>query len=324
MLDIAGFSLCVVAQAGRLEAEALILAASLCRAGWGARLHVAEPRRGPLWPAEPGLSPEGRAYLLDCGAQILPLDARVFGAAYPQGNKIEALSLMPEGRPFLFLDTDTLIVGRPGPMPPAPPAASLRRTNSWPRRRPGGPGRAAIWRALYRRFGLDPRTAQDRRFPAGDWRRWPYYNAGWILGPCPRRFAQLYLHIARTIRDDPPPELAGQKLHPWLDQIALPLVIHALGGSPAQVPDAGLDGAATRHYRALPLLYATESDQVLALFEEIVAEPRLRALLARHEPFRRMVMEGEGARARAMFDRGALPPEAEIRRRLKAAGLFLR
>jgi hypothetical protein len=34
-----------------------------------------------------------------------------FGEYYPYGNKIEALSVLPEGEPFVFFDTDTLITG---------------------------------------------------------------------------------------------------------------------------------------------------------------------------------------------------------------------
>ena len=34
-----------------------------------------------------------------------------FGEYYPYGNKIEARSVLPEGEPFLFFDTDTLITG---------------------------------------------------------------------------------------------------------------------------------------------------------------------------------------------------------------------
>ena len=64
--------------------------------------------------------------------------------------------------------------------------------------------------------------------------------------------------------DAPLPELAAQELYPWLDQIALPLVIHSFGGGRPGPELAPLDGAATCHYRALPLLYATAPDATIA------------------------------------------------------------
>ena len=68
------------------------------------------------------------------------------------------------------------------------------------------------------------------------------------------------MHYAHSIRWDTPDELASQSLDPWLDQVALPLVIHSYGGGRPGPELAGLDGAITTHYRALPLLYARESD----------------------------------------------------------------
>ncbi len=81
------------------------------------------------------LSDPCRQLLTDFGAMIVPFTARHFGASYPQGNKIEALSVLPAGKPFLFLDTDTLITG---PLDRvrfdfARPSASMRREGTWPK-----------------------------------------------------------------------------------------------------------------------------------------------------------------------------------------------
>ncbi|MEM8742828.1 MAG: hypothetical protein AAGE13_15210, partial [Pseudomonadota bacterium] len=190
---------------------------------------------------------------------------------------------------------------------------------------PDGPSRAEIWRALYERFGLDMDAAIDPGRDAGDWQRYPYYNAGWFFGPCPRQFGALFLRIARGIRDAPPEALAGQSLTPWLDQIALPLVIHALGGGPWAVPPNDLDGRVTLHYRLLALLYATASDETVAFLERLAAEPDVAPLLARYPAFRRYLYEGWGARCRTLFDRDALPThERDIRRRIRDAGLWCR
>ena len=95
---------------------------------------------------------------------------------------------------------------------------------------------------------LDPSQPHDY------WQRYLYFNAGWFFHQSPKVFGEHFLSYARSIRDNIPPALAAQSLDPWLDQIALPLVIHALGGGRPGPELAGLDGDITCHYRNLPLL----------------------------------------------------------------------
>lgn len=318
-----------VIQSGRLQYEAILLAASLHRATpAGVRLFLAEPQPGPLWPEDPRLAcPDTRALLEGLGATFLPFENRQFGAAYPYGNKIEALAAMPEGEPFLFLDTDTLILGDLATVPFDfdRPTASLRREGSWPVIELYGPGYLAIWKSLYDRFGLDFESSLDPAWPADHWRHYLYFNAGYFFYRCPRAFGSRLLDYALSIRNDPPPELACQPLDPWLDQIALPLAIHALGGGRDTLPPGLMDGTITCHWRALPLLYAREPDATVALLEEIAAPNRLKKLLKPHDPFRKLLYQGKGRRVRAMFDRDALPrPEARLRRMLKNRNLWLR
>ncbi len=323
------FNILAVAQAGRLQYEIVLLAASLRRAApqFAGSLFVAEPRPGPLWPSDPRLPEVTRAVLADLGAVLLPFENRHFGASYPHGNKIEALAALPEGEPFLFLDSDTLVLGDicAVPFDFSRPTASMRREGTWPRARPDGPGLAAVWGALYRRFGLDFAASQDARFEAEDWRRYLYFNAGWFLGADPAAFGARFAEISVSIRDDPPAELEGQRLDPWLDQIALPLVVHSLGGGRPGPELAGMDGAVTCHWRLLPLLYAREGERAVAMLESLARDSQLAAALAGWEALERMVAGREGARARALFDRGRLPPdEREIRQRLRGEGLWLR
>jgi hypothetical protein len=257
------------------------------------------------------------------GAEIAPFESRLFGAAYPHGNKIEGLAVLPPG-PFLFLDTDTLVTGRLSQVPFdfARPTASLRRSDTWPR--PGVFSRAEIWGAMYRAFGLDFAASQDPAFAEGDWRRYLYFNAGWFCGADPVAFGQRFAGFAAAIRGGLAPELAGQSLDPWLDQAALPLVIHALGGGRPGAELAGLDGDVTCHWRLLPLLYAREPDAAVAMLERVARDPALKPALRAHAPLRRFVYQRHGARVRAMFDRAALPEEAALRKALKAAGLWER
>ncbi|SFQ97550.1 hypothetical protein [Poseidonocella sedimentorum] len=327
---MAAFNILIVAQAGRLQYEAALFAASL-RArspGFTGRLIVAVPRAGPLWPKDPGLSdPEVSALLTRLGGEITGFDAHVFGASYPQGNKIEALGALPARAPFVFFDSDTLILDELADIPFdfGRPSASLRVEGTWPQPALYGPGYAEIWRALYERFGLDFESSLDLSQPDEHWRRYLYFNAGVFYGRCPQEFGARFLDYARSIRDDPPEELACQSLDPWLDQIALPLVIHGLGGGRAALPEGWIDGRSTCHYRMLPLLYAREADRVVEVLEEVAAPNRIKKVLKGWEPMKRMVYQGRGRKARALFDRDALPrKEQAIRNRLRREGFWMR
>jgi hypothetical protein len=322
------FNLLAIAQAGRLEHEVILLAASLRLSdpGFTGSLFIAEPQPGPKWRDDPRISPRGRKALTALGATILPFETRAFGSDYPHGNKIEALQALPDA-PFLFLDTDTLITG---PLSAVPfdftrPSASMKRENTWPKVELYGPSATQTWRALYDRFGLDFETSLDRTHPEDYWQRFLYFNAGWFFHESPRAFGNRFLAWATAIRDAPPEELVCQEIYPWLDQITLPLVIHSFGGTR---PGPGLDpmdGSATCHYRTLPLLYARDSDRAVAVLKTVAADPDLRPVLRHWGAFKRMVIEGEGAKARALFDRANLPRrEQMIRNTLKREGLWAR
>ncbi len=322
------FSILAVGQSGRLEYEAILLAASLRHAdpGFSGRLFIAEPQPGGKWPNDPRMAPQTRALLKDLGAEILPFEARVFGQDYPHGNKIEVLAELPEG-PFLFLDTDTLVTG---PLSAIPfdfsrPSASMRRENTWPKVELYGPTLTETWKALYDRFGLDFDSSLDRSQPEDYWQRCLYFNAGWFFHESPRAFGNRFLAWAKEIRGNPPPELVCQELFPWLDQIALPLVIHSFGGGRPGPELAALDGAATCHYRTLPLLYARESDRAVEVLETVAKDKALRPTLRDWAPVKTMVYQNKGRKARALFDRERLPHrEQVIRNTLKREGLWLR
>lgn len=326
----APFNILIVGQAGRLQYEAVLFAASLrrCSPGFSGRLFVAVPQAGPLWDRDPGIrNPHVLAALEELGAQILPFESQVFGGAYPYGNKIEALQAMPEGVPFVFFDTDTLITGELAEVPFdfARPAASLRVEGSWPKPTLYGPGYGGIWKSLYDRFGLDFASSLDLAQPDEFWKRYLYFNAGFFYGACPRAFGARFLEYAQSVRDDPPAELTGQALDPWLDQIVLPLVIHSFGGGRDSLPAGLLDGEVSCHYRLFPLLYARESDRVVALLHEIAAPNRVKKVLKEYEPIKRMVYQGRGEKVRALFDRSNLPRrEQAIRNRIKSEGFWMR
>ncbi|WP_306005100.1 hypothetical protein [Aquicoccus porphyridii] len=324
------FNVMVVGQNGRLQYEALLFAASLRRftPDFRGRLFIAEPQPGPAWQKDPRIGNGDVLALLDeLEVEILPFENNYFGESYPYGNKIEALAALPEGEPFVFFDTDTLITGdlMQVPFDFGRPTASLRREGTWPQIELYGPGYGRIWKSLYDKFGLDFESSLDLSQPDEYWRRYLYFNAGFFFYECPRRFGETFLSYALAIRDDPPPELIGQVMDPWLDQVALPLVIHGLGGGRDALPDGYLDGTVSCHYRLFPMLYAREADHVVAALEEVAAPNRIKKVLKQYDPIKRMVYQNRGPKARALFDQNDLPRrEQAIRNRLRREGFWMR
>lgn len=323
------FDIVVVGQQGRLQYECLLLAASL-RANaptFAGTLYVAEPQAGPLWPKDPSMPGDIKGALEDMGAVILPFENTTFGASYPHGNKIEALCAMPAGRNFLFLDSDTLILGDIGTLTTdfTRPSASMRRTGTWPEEELYWPGYTAVWKSLYDRYGLDFESTLDLSQPDEYWERYLYFNAGWVSGHDAPAFGQRWLDWAADIHDDRPDELVLQSFDPWLDQVALPLVIHSFGGGRPGDDLAGLDGDLTCHYRLLPLLYAREDDRVVEVLEQVSAPNKLKKWLKQYDPFKRMIYQGRGQKVRDLFDQDDLPPrERQLRNRIKKEGFWLR
>ncbi len=323
------FNIMIVGQGGRLEFEALLFAASLRQStpDFAGTLYVAEPQPGPLWDNDPRMSQPIKEGLMALGAKIAPFDSVHFGQDYPHGNKIEGLCVLPAGEPFVFFDTDTLITGDLTKVnfDFARPSASMRRSATWPVEELYWPGYTAIWKSLYDRFGLDFQSSLDTSQPDEYWERYLYFNAGWFFGTDPAEFGARYVDYATSIRNDPPPELVIQPLDPWLDQVALPLVIHAFGGGRPGPELSGLDRSMTYHYRALPLLYATASDTKVAFFEELTAPNKIKKLLKLYDPFKRMIYQNRGYKVREMFDRANLPRrERAIRNKIKSAGFWMR
>lgn len=305
-----------------------MLAASLRETGCDLPLVFAEPQPGPLWERDPRLkNDELRARLLDLGAEIRPFASLHFGEAYPNGNKIEGLGVLEKNAPFVFFDTDTIFLSDPRDVPFdfERPMGSLRREGTWPKPDLYGPGYKEIWGALYERFGLDFEASQDKTLPEDHWARYLYFNAGVFHYKCPQVFGQAFLDMALSIRDDPLAALDGQKLHPWLDQIALPLVVQKLGGGRDALPPGLIDGAVSCHYRWLPLLYARESDHAVEMLDKLARIGKNKRLLRESKAYRKLVYQGKGQRIRDLFDRAhPLSKEVLYRNRIRRAGLWIR
>lgn len=319
---------CIV-QNGRLAFEAVIFAASFRAANpdFAGRLIMGEPQPGDKWRGDPRVAAPFRTALESFGVEIVPIMNQHFGQTYPHGNKIEGLFALPKDEPFVFFDTDTIFTG---PLSDVGfdfdrPSASMRREGTWPQIELYGPGYTAIWKSLYDKFGLDFASSLDLSKPDEYWDRYLYFNAGWFFYRDPHSFAQRFLDYALAIRDDGPDEIVVQPLDPWLDQVALPLVIHSFGGGRPGPELAGLDGDVSCHYRLLPLLYARESDKAVEMMEKVTAPNPIKRLLKENEALKKIVYQQKGRTVRGMFDRTDLPRrEGTIRTKIKAENLWLR
>ena len=324
------FNIFAIVQGGRLQYEAVLLAASLRHTNpdLKAKLYLGEPQPGQKWQGNPRINnPEVRDLLIELGAEIVPFESEHFGSDYPYGNKIEGLKALPKGEPFVFFDTDTLILDDLGKVPFdfARPSASMRREGTWPEIELYGPGYAQTWKSLYDRFGLDFESSLDPEQPDEHWERYLYFNAGYFYYECPHEFGELFTDYALDVRDNAPSELVCQSLDPWLDQVVLPLVIHKLGGGRNMLPDGLLDGDVSCHWRVLSLLYAREADKVVQLLEDITAPNKIKKVIKQYDPFKRMIYQGRGRKVREMFDRNDLPrKEQQMRNKIKAAKLWMR
>ena len=324
------FNVFVIGQAGRLQYEALLFAASFRHFNpeFAGRLIVAEPQPSDHWKRDPRMNDTMvLEALAELDVEIIPFENKHFGQDYPYGNKIEALTAMPKGEPFVFFDTDTLITGDLSKVPFkfTKPSASLKRTGTWPKLELYGPGYAQIWGSLYEKFGLDFDSSLDLSQPDEYWKRYLYFNAGFFFYKCPHAFGEKFLEYALAIRDDAPRELVCQTFDPWLDQVALPLVIHALGGGRDTLKEGFLDGKTSCHYRLFPMLYARESDTVVHALEEVTAPNKIKKALKNYDPIKRMVYQGRGHKVRDLFDQDDLPrKEQAIRNRIKREGFWMR
>ena len=325
------FNIAIVAQRGRLTYEAVLFAASLRRydPDFKGKLFVLEPQANDRWRDDPAISDDAARDVLTgkLKAEIVPFENKAFGQAYTYGNKIEGLMALPRGEPFIFFDTDTLLTGPVSQLGLdfERPSASERVTGTWPDPQLYDAGYGAIWRSLYDRFELDFETSLDPNYPAEFWRHYLYFNAGWFYYRCPHEFGRRFTEYATSIRNDPGDALAAQSLDPWLDQVALPLVIHSFGGGRGLAPAGALDGTHSCHYRNMPLLFARESDSVIDALKEAASPNPIKKVLKQYEPFKRFIYQNRGSKVRDMFDQSNLPRrERAIRNKIKQAGLWMR
>ncbi len=317
------FSIIAVVQAGRLAHEALLFMASLRAVEPDVSVLLFEPQPGPNWRDDPRISDDIRKTLLDLGADIQPIAQSTWGQAYPNGNKVDALCAAPSGRNFVFFDTDTLFL-KPFDIefPFIAPTASLRREATWPK--PDAFSRAEIWSALYQDFGIDISPSLDATRDVDDWERNAYFNAGFFCGADARAFGQRMRAVMLEITNADLPELKGQALFPWLDQIALPLVIAERGGGRNDAIASAMDEDLTCHWRVLALAYAREAAWKLDCLEQVANSPAIKPLLEKYPPFAQLVFDGAGRQLRDDLAGQTFATEQPLRKAIRSKGLWLR
>lgn len=201
-----------VCQAGRLEAQAVLLAASL-------RLHL--PATVALVAAFPAR--EG-ALAQTTLAALAALDVGIgrienpLAPDYLIGHKLAALALLAGPGLGLFLDSDVIALRPPDTLPDqlaAVPASAQHCSRQ-------------TWEYIYERADLPfpadaPPTLLSQETTA------PYFNSGMIAipGALAAPFAQHWTQCAREIDADPLVAMAAKR--PYLDQTAFPVAAALCG-----------------------------------------------------------------------------------------------
>lgn len=200
-------SISFVCEPGRLEAQALVLAASL---------RIADPRLA-LVAAVPRPIPTRTREILDAlNVRIAPICNPV-AEGYAIGNKVAALAAGECDGLRVFLDTDTLCLASLNFAALAEHAFAAKSADI------ATFGDLDIWRVLYRRFGLELPPIRVAASVSEVWSP-PYFNAGMIATTRANELATEWAKICRAV--DAMEDINPRR--PWLDQIALPIAIARL------------------------------------------------------------------------------------------------
>jgi hypothetical protein len=287
-------NICLVAQGGRIGYQAALCAASI-RAFHNAAdvsIFICVPKNSNNWKNDPGISDTDlvaafRHY--DC--TVIAFENRDFGSTYPHSNKFYSMMSLPSDEPFLFLDSDTVLVKRIGAGDMNLSAPKLNPGGpSWPKIGPTTGTIGDIWHGLYRYFDLDDSGYVDTSRGSNDRDRYPYYNAGVIYYEKAGLFGKTFLDVALRIWHEKPAAIEGQQLRPWLDQISLPLVLATLGAPRFGKVDPIHDNIVHYHF---PFYLQVRHRRAAEIFDELRKDALLTSVLQKDEAFR-YYMSDEG------------------------------
>ena len=255
-----------VCEPGRLEAQAVVLAASLREQHPDLQLVAAVPRM----PAD-----ATRRVLSDLGVQLQSIVNPV-ADDYPIGHKVAALAAGPMEDLRLFLDTDTVCL--------RPLDWRVLCTHRFAAKSADIAtfGDIRIWQRLYERFGLDM-PPQRMAASVSEVLMPPYFNAGMMATSDAGELALEWARICKAI--DVMEDINPRR--PWLDQIALPIAVARRGlafrsldeawNYPAHMKPLG-GHAAIVHYHQ-PAVIAREPRLTACVARLMARYPQMRAVV---------------------------------------------
>lgn len=206
-----------VVHKGKLESQALILAASL-RYYNGSNFDLIACVPNASDGSSLGVSETVKLHLESLNVQLVDVDNPI-GDDYLIGNKLNCLSATNHSC-RTFLDTDMICTG-PIDFPElennqiaVKPAD--RKTYGWSDQQ---------WKNAYLKFADYRLSEQDMVFSSCFREKmWPYFNAGLIhINGCPQ-FSKTWSNLSKDLDSDQ----SFTHKRPWLDQLSLPLVIKKL------------------------------------------------------------------------------------------------
>src|SRR5437868_1260080 len=103
----------MVAQGGRLGYQALLCAASIrsFHSANQVRVFICIPNKTDLWRDDPRVDdPDLLQSFARYNCEIVRFDNLDFGLRYPHSNKFYSILALPNSEPFLFLDSDGILV----------------------------------------------------------------------------------------------------------------------------------------------------------------------------------------------------------------------
>ena len=254
----AAASISFVCEPGRLEAQALLLAASLRVAYPDLSLVAATPR--PL--------PAATIQAFDALGVSRQTISNPLDADYPIGNKIAALGVAADLGIRVFLDSDMLCLRAWDWTVLSSHALAAKPADL------ATFGSDALWQLLYSRFDLAP-PAQRVIATVSEHLMHPYFNAGMLATTAAAALAQTWAQTCRAI--DAMKDVNPRR--PWLDQIALPIAAARLGLDTRSLSEAWNYPAHIKPLRGAPHLVhyhvpaaVAREPALLATVRQILAE----------------------------------------------------
>ena len=324
------FNLCIVAQAGRLKYEALLAVASLRATTHGMlpSVWICIPANNERWSSNPEIDDKNYINVLaGLDAKVVKFENERFGSRYPHSNKVYALKALPPDEAFIFFDSDHAFQRDLSSLnldfehPQARNAAKF-----WPRKLNIDATNATIWDALYSNAGLSTEHWYRENFPTTHNSHYPYFNGGCFYHKSAGEFWRCYRHLMHSISENPPEGVPPNHLFPSLDQIALAMVMNALGGSNDLLRGDFPPSTVAQHYFHLSNLIVRVDADYFELLKELIFDPRYRDIFAESEAYQRLFFEGGADEIRRMMSPNDKRQgnRQQMIKRLKKEGLWFK